>query len=746
MARYLGQYEILKELGAGHFGTVYQADGEVPGRGVSGPRRRLVAIKKLKNPADPVAKETLQREFELLDQVKHRSLCRVYEYLDDDGAVVMEYVHGVTLRQVLDLCKQKRERVFVEAAIEIGCEVADCLYQSFSTPGRGGDPLQLVHRDLKPENIMITPEGEVKVLDFGLAKVSLAHRKDGKRVKGTPLYMAPEQAIGQLVDHRTDLFALGLVLYELLMERPAYDLADNATQAQADAVMKRIEKADLAKELRDIESRLPGPGPVVTRCLQANPRARYENGHELMLDLRRQLLKERGAYLREFCQYFFETVQRLEPLPSLGEPGAIGKSKSAARSAPTEPTRAEPMSSSQPPRPGGPPGPGGPPRPGGPPGPPRPAAGPPRPAGPPGMPSAAPPAAPPAGRAMAAPSSAKPMGRSGSNDGLSDAPMQAKKKKDGVLRPDATGMLKMEELREEFEDDEDDLQKPAHSATQFFAIPAGKKKSGDFPAPPPPAAQLGTSAGRALPGQSSANLAPLPGPVGGGMISGPIASGPIASGPIASGPGGYPNAPPSHYGQGGPAAIPDAEERSSSGRVYAIVLALFAIVICSGVSALGGLLLWTQMDKDEVVADNDPPPRGADPVVSDDPDTGGDEVLPVETVTPIKKPKTPKQPKVDGGTPAEVKPPPEPKKPPPAAKATITVKIPSDFPATGAVVKCGEMSKKGSFSGGVASIPDIPTSEDCTLLFKGGPPAQFRPVRGGQSLNCTFVGTTASCK
>ena len=80
--RYIGQYEVLQELGAGHFGTVYLAEGEVPGRGVSGPRRRQVAIKVLKDPGDPEAFETLVQEFDLLDQVKHRTICKVFEFLE----------------------------------------------------------------------------------------------------------------------------------------------------------------------------------------------------------------------------------------------------------------------------------------------------------------------------------------------------------------------------------------------------------------------------------------------------------------------------------------------------------------------------------------------------------------------------------------------------------------------------------------------------------------------------------------
>ena len=325
MAKYIGHYEILSELGSGYFGTVYLGEGDVPGKGSSGPRRRKVAIKKLRDPGDAHARETLRREFDLLAQVHHRSICKVYEFLDDDSAVVMEHVHGATLREVLDACVKSREHVFMEAVIEIGCEVADCLYQAYSTPGKGGDALQIVHRDIKPENVMITPQGEVKVLDFGLARVA-GKLRDDKRVTGTPLYMAPEQALAKPVDHRTDLFALGLVLYEMWMERPAYRIpepdpargAAGLKDAIAD-VMRQIERADLVKQMKELEHRVPGPGAAVARCLQANPRARYENGHELMLDLRSHLLKDRGAYLNEILRLFLQEHPPARTSP--GEPG-----------------------------------------------------------------------------------------------------------------------------------------------------------------------------------------------------------------------------------------------------------------------------------------------------------------------------------------------------------------------------------------------------------------------------------------
>ncbi|MBT3218924.1 MAG: serine/threonine protein kinase, partial [Proteobacteria bacterium] len=350
MTEKIGKYQIARELGSGHFGTVYLAWGEVPNRGR---KQRWVAIKRLNDSADRKARQTLIHEFALMEQVKHRSLVKVYEFLESEYAIVMEHVHGVTLRQVLDQCSILGTPVFAEAAAEIGCEIADCLYQSYVTPGKSGKPLHLVHRDIKPENVMVTPNGEVKVLDFGLARVGrLDPRKAG--TVGTPLYMAPEQALGRPVDHQTDLFATGLLLYELLMNRPAYRV-EKLSLEEIDGLLKRIEKAELRQEAAEISRRFAQLAPIVLRCLKPSPRQRFEDGHELMLELSRTLSGKPGANLTEFCDYCFVDLVDLQPLSSL-ENGDSSPSRPRGQ----DKRRVEQMA--KPPRPGGPPRP---PRPGG---------------------------------------------------------------------------------------------------------------------------------------------------------------------------------------------------------------------------------------------------------------------------------------------------------------------------------------------------------------------------------------------
>jgi eukaryotic-like serine/threonine-protein kinase len=318
LAKHIAQYEIIRELGSGMYGSVSLGVGATPGRGLSAGRNRLVALKQLKADAGEEAASLLEQEFALLDEVKHRCIVRVFEYLKDENTVVMEFIHGVDLRTLLEACAEAREPVFTEAAVEICCEVADALFQAWTTPGDNGEGLELVHRDLKPENIILTPSGDVKILDFGLACVHNDEwvEEDPDRIRGTPLYMAPEQARGESVDHRSDLFSLGLIAYELFTGHAAYMVPEDSQDPLGD-VFEAIEEGALQDQIRELEAKLPAVGPILAKLLQARPANRYKTGQDLLVDLRRQLYRERGAELKEFCEFFFDSIHELDEAPDI---------------------------------------------------------------------------------------------------------------------------------------------------------------------------------------------------------------------------------------------------------------------------------------------------------------------------------------------------------------------------------------------------------------------------------------------
>ena len=322
MNRKIAQYSVARELGKGQFGTVYLGVGNVPTR-IHGQskKRRVVALKQLRDVNDRQSTRLLQQEFSLLAQVKHRCIVQVYEYLPSDKTLVMEYVHGVNLRDIIDELGRKRIRFPSAAAIELGCEVADALFQAFTSYGENSEPLHLVHRDLKPANIILTSTGEVKILDFGLARVSNSDFSVGRtdQVQGTPIYMSPEQAQNQVMDHRSDLFSLGLILYELLTGEPAYTIPLGSANPIRD-MLRNVIQGRFNFSYEDLERRLPSVGGILRKALQVNPEHRYRDGRDFQFNLRSKLSQQgQRSALQQFAQYYFSAVHPMEPPPSFEE-------------------------------------------------------------------------------------------------------------------------------------------------------------------------------------------------------------------------------------------------------------------------------------------------------------------------------------------------------------------------------------------------------------------------------------------
>jgi hypothetical protein len=340
----------------------------------------------------------------------------------------------------------------------------------------------------------------------------------------------------------------------------------------------------------------------------------------------------------------------------------------------------------------------------------------------------------------------------GGSDALAAAPTRRKDKGVVAKSPDETGMLQMESMKELAEEDEQDAPK---SATQFFTIPA--KKGGAIgaagPAPGIGMNEAGAAGGRALPGSSNPAFRQLPGvapggagfaapgpaiggPVAGGpMVSGPMVSGPMVSGPVAGGQG-------TPFGVAGAHApvVPPEEGRGNSWRVYAIILGLFVAVCAVMVLAVAGIAIGVAMQEDEEPTVAEAP---SEPVrVEAEPDPEPEEE-PVNV--PDAKPRPRPRPKPSEPVAAPSAPPPPPPPAPPAL-GTLTVRVPADQPFTAVEVKCSNVRERADFRSGTATVPNVPTGEGCQIFFKGGAPASFRPVSGGQTLQCTFVGSTASCR
>lgn len=722
MTKSIGNYQVIRQLGEGHYGTVYLAIGEVPARGPKPPRRRIVAIKTLREDADEEAMALLTQEFALLEQVKHRGIVRVFEYLYDENAVVMEYIHGVSLQDLLDALNHKNEQIFTEAVIEIGIEVADALYQAFTTPGDNGNPLQLVHRDLKPANIMLTPQGEVKVLDFGLARVDNADfaRDNPDRIRGTPIYMAPEQARGEEVGHATDLFALGLILYELLMKQAAYRASMDAPDP-VEAVFQAIESGDVHEQCGELERRLPGLGPIVTRLLQSRPLDRFQNGQDLLVALRGQLYRDRGVYLTEFCEFFFGPILAIEPVPKIEDFADLGPAPVTRHSTSSTPPSGRASAAAERKR---------------------------RSIGERLQASMSMDAK--AQKTLGLDQERRADGRTRSNGGQTEdfkpgrsAASDPQQKVAGQRRPDETGMIEMMPVGDAEADLRDIHGDP--NSTQMIAlkIPKGERakpaappsvRPGGVGGPPPPPSPMGSSGPPRPPG------APPPPPPGGPQP--PL----VAAGNLG---GAAQAAPPSaHKGPFKDTTNAGGTDQAygtvQSARVYAIVACMFGVV---GLAIILGLFWDSGSDADTTnssntttVASTTSSPSRTDQAK----DTGGPPAPPVRSSASRSSSRSRAKSKTT--TPARTK----------SAKRSssssigggnVIVRLPDSAQASGVELVCGggAYRLRKSFSSGVASFSGVPGGV-CTFYFKGGLPSQFTPVTAGRSYSCSVIGSTAVCK
>src|SRR5262245_24764019 len=266
----LGPYEILSSLGAGGMGEVYRArDTRLD---------RTVALKVLPShlAESPESRQRFEREARAISALSHPHICTLHDVGREDGVayLVMEYLEGETLADRL-----KRGALPIDLALRHGAEIADALDRAH----RQG----IVHRDLKPGNVMLTKEG-AKLLDFGLAKVRSARPGDESdptlteagRLLGTPRYMAPEQVEGKEPDARTDIFALGNVLYEMVTGQKAVPGKSAAS----------IASTILTSDPPPISAVRPSTPPALDRavamCLAKDPGDRWQSARDLAAELR----------------------------------------------------------------------------------------------------------------------------------------------------------------------------------------------------------------------------------------------------------------------------------------------------------------------------------------------------------------------------------------------------------------------------------------------------------------------------
>jgi serine/threonine protein kinase len=328
----LGRYEIVDEIGKGAMGVVYLARDPLIGR--------LVALKtfrigySIKDAEMEQFRARFIREAQSAGILSHPNIVTIHDVVEqsEDGLafIAMEYVRGTNLKALL----QGDQPLTLPFIVEVIAQVADALDYAHSH--------RVVHRDVKPANILITADNRVKITDFGIARIDTSNLTQEGQLLGTPNYMAPEQIQGREVDHRADLFALGVVLYEMLTRHKPFQ-GENLT-----VVSHRIVYDHFTPPKDYVQNLPPGLEAILARALDKDPNRRYQKAKEMVGDLRRLTGTLAADDLNETQS--LSVMGPLVPTPPQGAPLGSSWAQSPDH-APNHGTMATPPSVSLPPPP-----------------------------------------------------------------------------------------------------------------------------------------------------------------------------------------------------------------------------------------------------------------------------------------------------------------------------------------------------------------------------------------------------------
>lgn len=310
------EYQIVRKIAAGGMGELFLAVQQGKFQ-----FQRQVVIKRMH---PELAHDTLMRSLFIQEAIlsgrfHHPNLVQVYDIAEDATGpfIVMEYIDGIDLMGIVRASIARRKFLPLEHVLCIVAQVAEGLQTVHSLTDAKGKTLHLVHRDVTPSNILITRNGIAKLVDFGIAKAegdSPSMQNKADIIAGKVNYMAPEVIAGGVVDHRVDLFGLGVILYELVLARRLF--RGNAEEAQNAILHKPIPLPSAVRPNID-----PELEKILLKAVEKNPEYRYQTAAELVVDIEQYAIHkgirlsrlELGAYVRSFSTNEIETSDEVVP-------------------------------------------------------------------------------------------------------------------------------------------------------------------------------------------------------------------------------------------------------------------------------------------------------------------------------------------------------------------------------------------------------------------------------------------------
>ena len=325
-----GPYQLIDRIAVGGMAEVFKAKRS----GVAGFEKILAVKRILPHLSDNEEFVNMfVEEAKMVAGLAHPNIAQIFDLgkIEESYFIAMEYVHGRDLRTILKRAKEKDLRLPLDLSLRIASALCAALEFAHRKKDERGRAMEIVHRDVSPQNILISFEGDVKLTDFGIAKAATkASSTDKGALRGKLLYMSPEQAWGKALDRRSDLFSLGLVLYEMVTDQKPFLLGGDGSEM---TILEKVRRCEIPPA-RGQNPKMPeSVDRLVMKALARDPDERYQDAAEMSRAVER-VIRERqplsAGELKRFMELLFDRDEREEAIPEDLAPGSLARLTGAA--------------------------------------------------------------------------------------------------------------------------------------------------------------------------------------------------------------------------------------------------------------------------------------------------------------------------------------------------------------------------------------------------------------------------------